>query len=146
MSEADEGMLRHIVVTEARSWIGTRYVHRGRMKGPQGGVDCAQLVYLTFFNCNLSPEMPLTAYTPDFFCHRGVEQYMDTVLAHCRVVENPKSGDIALFKIGRIFAHGGIVTEWPTIIHADRVAKIVLEENINSGRLAGKPVKFFTRW
>ena len=30
------------IVTEARSWVGTRWVHQGRLKGK--GVDCAGLI------------------------------------------------------------------------------------------------------
>lgn len=146
MEHRQEEEHRQQVVAEARSWIGSRYAHRGRAKGKDGGVDCAQFVYLVFLNCGLCPEMPLTDYTPDFFLHRGMERYMDTVLAHTHEVPAPSPGDIALFKIGRIFAHGGIVTAWPSIIHAARDAKRVLEERADTGRLQGRAVKFFSRW
>ena len=137
---------RDLVVAEARSWIGTRYAHRGRAKGPQGGVDCAQSIYLIYRNCGLCDEMPLTEYTPDYMCHRNVEIYLTNVTAHCREVTQPQPGDIALFKIGRIFAHGGVVTKWPYIIHASRDAKCVLEESAYTGRLCKAQVKFFSRW
>ena len=138
--------MRDKVIEEARTWIGTKYAHRGRSKGKDGGVDCAQSIYLIFRECGLCEEMALTEYTPDFFCHRGVERYMETVLQHCREVKEPHPGDIALFKIGRIFAHGGIVTKWPFIIHASRQAGNVLEERATTGWLAGRQVKFFSRW
>ena len=137
---------RAAIVAEARSWIGTKYAHRGRAKGRDGGIDCAQSIYMIYRACNLCPEMPLTEYTPDFFMHRGVEQYMQTVLGYCREVTEPQPGDIALFKIGRIFAHGGIVTQWPDIIHADRKARLVLEDRADQSWLRGRQVKFFSRW
>jgi len=136
---------RDLILTEARSWIGTKYAHRGRFKGKDGAIDCAQLIYCIFHNCGLAPEMPLTEYTPDFFMHRGVEQYMDTVLSQCCEVDYPQPGDIVLFKLGRIFGHGGIVTQWPMIIHASRPAKCVLEEKATTGWLAGREIKFFSR-
>jgi cell wall-associated NlpC family hydrolase len=133
------------IVAVARSWLGTKYAHRGRAKGKNGGVDCAQFVYLVFRECGLCPEMPLTEYTGDFFMHRGIEEYMKTVLEYCRPAGYPEPGDIALFKIGRLFAHGGVVTRWPSIVHADRPSRIVTEERTDSGRLAGRQAKFFSR-
>jgi len=142
----EDELQRQAVVAEAKSWVGTKYAHRGRAKGKAGGVDCAQLVYLVFRGCGLSPEMPITEYTPDFFLHRGVERYMETVLRHTHEVRGPGPGDIALFKVGRVFAHGGVVTQWPLIVHASREAKMVLEERADTGRLSGYAVKFFSRW
>ena len=143
MTEAEQ---RAAIVNEARSWISTRYAHRGRAKGSNGGVDCAQSIYLIFRACELCSEMPLTNYQPDFFMHRGIERYMDTVLQYTRPVQHPQPGDIALFKVGRIFAHGGIVTKWPSIIHASRQARKVIEERVDKSWLAGRQVKFFSRW
>ncbi len=71
---------------------------------------------------------------------------MNTVLSHCREVQHPRPGDIALFKVGRLFAHGGIVTQWPFIVHASRQARCVLEERADTSWLAGRAVKFFSRW
>jgi len=143
---SEEAAQRQQLVIEARSWVGTLYRHRGRAKGKDGGIDCAQLVWICYLNCELAPELPLTEYSPDFFLHRGIEQYMDTVLTHCREIKYPQSGDIALFKVGRLFAHGGIVTQWPFIVHASRPAKCVLEERADMGWLSGRAVKFFSRW
>ncbi len=146
VSGTAEAAEREQVVAVARFWIGTKYAHRGRAKGPNGGVDCAQVIALVFAECNLCQLLPLTEYTPDFFLHRGVERYMQTVLTHCREVPHPQPGDIALFKVGRLFAHGGIVTRWPFIVHASRPAKCVLEERADTGWLSGRSVKFFSRW
>lgn len=32
------------VIEEARTWIGTPWMHQGHLKGPNGGVDCAGFI------------------------------------------------------------------------------------------------------
>ncbi len=145
MSEVEE---RAAVLAEARSWIGTPYRHMGRAKGPRGGVDCAQLVWAVFHNCGLTPFLPLEPYAQDFFLHRDVERYLAIVLRRALEVEYPRPGDLVLFRIGRLYAHGAIVDSpgWPTIIHAWYAAKRVISARGDQGRLANRPRKFFSRW
>lgn len=70
---------------------------------------------------------------------------MGRVLNYAKEVPQPSPADIALFKIGRAFAHGGIVTNWPFIIHAWKHAGCVVEERADTGSLAPREVKFFSR-
>lgn len=139
---------RAAVLAEARTWIGTPYRHRGRVKGPNGCVDCAQLVWAVYHAVGLTPDMEAQEYPPDWYCHRDAERFMEVILGRARIVDYPKPGDIALFKVGRLFAHGGIVTEagWPNIIHAYAYAKSVTESRADGGKLAGREVIFFSRW
>ena len=147
MSEATE---RAAVVAAARSWIGTPYRHMGRAKGPEGGVDCAQLVYCVFHDVGLTPDMPLEPYPPDFMLHQGVERYMGIVeqRAHEITEAHAKPGDVVLYRVGRLFAHGAIIDEpgWPRIIHAWYAARFVLADSGVAHRLAGRGRKFFSRW
>jgi cell wall-associated NlpC family hydrolase len=48
--------------------------------------------------------------------------------ARGRLKAVPEPGDVALFKFGRCYAHGAIITEWPRLIHA-WVGVGVLEDN-----------------
>ncbi|HXE17649.1 MAG TPA: hydrolase [Stellaceae bacterium] len=143
-----EAGARRAVVDEARSWIGTPYRHLGRAKGPGGGVDCAQLVWAVFHNCGLTPFMPLEPYPRDFMMHRGVERYMRVVLDRAHPAESPLPGDVVLYRVGRLYAHGAIVDEpgWPRIVHAWYAAGLVLADDGNAHRLAGRPHKFFSLW
>lgn len=106
---SDEAAERAAVVAEARSWIGTPYRHMGRAKGPSGGVDCAQLVWAVFHRCGLTPFMALEPYPPDFMLHQGLERYMRIVLERAHEVSAPAPGDVALYRVGRLYAHGAIV-------------------------------------
>jgi cell wall-associated NlpC family hydrolase len=148
MPESQQMRERIAVVAEARSWLGTPYHHMGRLKGPQGGVDCAQLIWAVFFNCGLTPFLPLEPYPPDFMLHRGIERYMNIVIDRAQEVADPKPADVVLYKIGRVFAHGGIVVDpgWPAIIHANHAARAVVPGRGDEGRLARVDKKFFSRW
>lgn len=145
MTEAEA---RRAIIDEARSWIGTPYRHLGRAKGPDGGVDCAQLVWAVFHNCGLAPFMPLDPYPRDFMLHRAEERYMRAVGERAREVTTPHPGDLVLFRVGRLYAHGAIVDEpgWPRIIHAWYAAGLVLADDGTAHRLAGRPHKFFSLW
>jgi cell wall-associated NlpC family hydrolase len=136
---------RAAVITEARTWAGTPWRHRGRSKGKHGGIDCAQFVYAVFRACGLSEEMPLEEYPPDFMLHRGVERLANVVLSETKEVTMPDMADIALFKIGRVFSHAAIVVAWPVVIHSWRAYGCVVEEKIG-GALPSYPVRFFSRF
>jgi len=145
MTEAEE---RQAVVAEARNCIGTPYRHMGRMKGPGGGLDCAQLVWLVFYNCGLTPFLPLEPYPPDFMLHHGVERYLAIVVERARPVDDPRPGDVVLYRVGRLYAHGGIVVDpgWPHLVHAWAAARRVIADRGDTGPLARRPRKFFSRW
>lgn len=144
----NEQAQRARIIAEARSFIGTPYHHMGRVKGKQGGVDCAQFIWLVFHNRGLTPYLPVAHYPPDFMLHRSVERYLDAVVERAREVAVPQPGDVALYKMGRVFAHGGIVVDpgWPAIIHAHHAAGGVIEDRGDGGRLAGREVRFFSRF
>jgi cell wall-associated NlpC family hydrolase len=139
---------RGAVVAEARTWIGTPYRHMGRAKGPEGGVDCAQLIWCVFHNVRLTPDLPLEPYPRDFMLHQGVERYMGVVLERAHEVVEPQSGDLVLYRVGRLYAHGAIVDApgWPRIIHAWYAARRVIGDDGRAHSLAGRPHKFFSRW
>jgi cell wall-associated NlpC family hydrolase len=110
---------RRAVVEEARSWLKTPYHHLGRVKGEQGGVDCATLLVEVYARAGVIPDFDIVYYPPDWFLHRSAERYLHYVTERAVEIPGPpQPGDVVLFKFGRCFAHGGIVLDWPTIIHA----------------------------
>jgi cell wall-associated NlpC family hydrolase len=110
--------LRTRIVLEARSWIGTPFVHQGAVKGV--GVDCLQLVIGVGKNVGVLPadfEGP-TSYPRGWFLRSS--RYLDDLQPYLEpVVGEPQPGDVALFRIGRAPAHSAIVTAWPRIVVAD---------------------------
>ncbi len=165
-----EAAQRQAVIAEAESWIGTPFHHQGRVKGPQGGVDCAMLLLEVFkkvFSCQLpvaseeskaeTPklgtgnwELGTLTYSMQWHLHHSEEKYLEMILAlGGKPVESPGPGDIAIWKIGRAYSHGAIVVVWPKIIHAAAlpINQCILDNALMSAlNLDKHPVKFFTAW
>jgi len=72
-------------------------------------------------------------YARDWHLHRSEERYLGFLLARARVVAAPQAADVILFRYGRCFSHGGIVTraEPLTIVHAFAPAGRVIEEELS---------------
>lgn len=138
---------RAAVVAEARRWLGTPYHHAADI--PRVGVDCAMLLVRIFVDLGLVEPFDPRPYTRDWFLHRDEERYMGHLLARARAVEQPDPGDVVLFRIGRCFAHGGIVTVAAplTIIHAFAPARRVIEDDLTrSPELSLKVARSFSYW
>ncbi len=137
---------RKTICTIARTWIGTPWRHRARIKG--AGVDCAMLVAEIYIEAGLIPAFEIEEYPPDWHLHRDEERYLTQVLAHAHEISiaAARPGDLVLVKIGRAFAHGAIISElgFPHVIHAFQPARCVLEGVINAGMFEGRPLKCFT--
>ncbi len=114
--------LRQAVVAEAVSWIGTPFHHAARVKGQ--GVDCLMLLAEVYERAGVAARIEPPFYVPDWHLHRDAERYMEGLLRYAAPIEGPPQGpeplpgDIALFRFGRTFSHGAIVTLWPRLIHA----------------------------
>ncbi|HSD36078.1 MAG TPA: hydrolase [Rhodocyclaceae bacterium] len=130
------------VVAEAITWLRTPYHHKARIK--HVGVDCAMLLYGIYVEAlQLVPPFAFDDYPADWMLHRAEERFMTHVEAHSDLVEVPQPGDVVLYKVGRCFAHGAVVMDWPTIIHADIRFGAVTQANGDEGHLAGRDRKFY---
>ncbi len=120
--------MRERIVAEARSWIGTPYHHCADIKGV--GCDCGMLLVRVFVDLGVVAPFDPRPYTFDWHLHRGEERYLDALLARGEKVERPRPGDVMLFRVGRCFSHGGVVTGIAplSLVHASWPAKIVMEE------------------
>jgi cell wall-associated NlpC family hydrolase len=137
------------IVAAARDWIGTPYHHAADVKGV--GVDCAMLLVRVFCDLGLVPPFDPRPYVKDWMMHRDEERYLGFLLARAHEVDpstgaGPEAGDVALFRVGRCFAHGGIVMAAAplTIAHAYAPAGRVVEERVERHPdLGGRARKFF---
>jgi cell wall-associated NlpC family hydrolase len=139
--------MRSAVVAEARSWLGTPYHHAANVKGH--GVDCAMLLVRVYCDLGLVRPFDPRPYTRDWFLHRDEERYLGFLLERSREVREPLEGDVVLFRIGRCFAHGGIVSKAAplTIIHAFApVGRVTEDEIARNAELAARPQKFASYW
>lgn len=145
----DEAAERAAVVAAARTWIGTPYRHTADIRGV--GVDCGMLLVRVFVDTGLCPVFDPRPYPPDWHLHRTQEKYLGFVFERGHEVATPSPGDVVVFKYGRCYSHGGIVTaaEPLSIVHAYSRARIVLEEPLvqNSDLAQAKrEPRFFSYW
>ena len=133
----DEAAARAAIVAEARSWLGTPYHHAADVRGV--GVDCAMILVRVYCDVGLVEPFDPRPYTRDWMLHRSEERYLGFLLARSVEVVEPQPADVILFRVGRCFAHGGIVTRAVplTILHAFAPARMVIEEEVRrNGELA----------
>lgn len=120
---------REEAIAIARTYLGTKYVLGGRIKG--AGVDCATLLSGYLQECGFAKSEDfdgLPIYSHDWFCHTSNERYLLKLMRHapkvleaiCRGTVDAKPGSLALFRCvrSRVFNHGGIVIKWPMMLHA----------------------------
>jgi cell wall-associated NlpC family hydrolase len=141
---------RKAVDRVARSWVGTPYRNCAFVKGH--GVDCGMLLREVFVEAGVIEPFDIPSYSPQYFLHQAEEQYLSYVFPRAREIkaDEVKAGDVAIFKIGKCFAHGAIVVEpgWPHIVHAHAVSKVVrraLGTALHLGDTVNE-IKFFSCW
>ena len=144
-----EASARAAVVAEARRWLGTPYHEGADIRGV--GVDCGMLIVRVFVDLGLGPPFDPRPYPPDWMIHRDDEKYLRWLTETCREVEAPQPGDIAIFRFGRCYGHGGIIAgaEPRSIVHAYADADSVIEEKFSQNTELTKParrVRYFSIW
>lgn len=98
------------VVAEARTWIGTPYVHQASCRG--AGADCLGLIRGVWRAViGPEPEVP-PPYTPDWGEGGGCELLLSAALGWLRPATAPAPGDVILFRMrdGAVAKHLGIAT------------------------------------
>lgn len=147
MSTGEE---RAKVVEIAKTWLLTPYHSGARIRG--AGVDCAMLPAEVYREAGLIPLVEPGHYPPDWHLHQDEERYLATVLAHARPTDTPRPGDFVLFKVGRSFAHGAIIVDWPLVIEARLGVGVQLCDMSADTFFAGdyktppRERRFFTLW
>jgi cell wall-associated NlpC family hydrolase len=135
---------RERVIGAAESWLETPFHDVAGVKGV--GVDCAHLLARVFEDAGLMEHLSIKPYSPQFFMHRSEERFVAQVLEYAEEISDDEiqPADIVIYKIGRCFAHGAIICEWPTrIIHAYKAARRVIASHAEHGELIGRERRFF---
>lgn len=146
---------RERIVRSAEGWLGTPWHHRARVRG--AGVDCGQLLIAAYVEAGLVADVETGPYRVDHMLHHDDEAFLRIVerfLSPLPPGDLPQPGDVAVWRFGRCYSHGAIVTAWPGIIHAfrpermvtrgDGTAGILARERLPEGGTAPRPVKFYT--
>lgn len=129
------------IITEARSWLGTRFHHQGRVKATathKGGVDCIGLVLGVADALHIKTKDgsgKLLSHFDEKGYHRLPDgHYLQAVLErhlHPLLVEDAKPGDILLFSFDKNPQHVGIRSE-VGIIHCYAEARKVVEHRLDA--------------
>lgn len=158
----DEIGERIALVREARSWIGTRFHHAANCKRSgldPGGIDCANLLLEAHFGAGLAERFQPEPYPADWHMHRNEERFLAKLEEYLERIGNGElsirergpdfrvlPGNVLIWRYGRTFSHGAIVSEWPRIVHASYPAECVLEENLYGGILERRPMRIYSLW
>lgn len=137
---------RQAVLDEAMTWQGTPWRHNECVKGLTGGVDCGRFPLAVYRDLGLIDNQVVDDYPIDWALKKGAEErYLTIVKRYCIEVEVPQSGDLVVFKYGHTFSHGGIVINYPNIIHALRANKAgVVLDSANQGELKRRERVFYS--
>jgi NlpC/P60 family putative phage cell wall peptidase len=108
------------VVTIARSWIGTPYIHQASLKGV--GCDCLGLLRGVWRELHGNePELP-PPYSADWAEACGVEAMAEAAARHMQAIDiaDFAAGDVILFRWreGSPAKHCAIATSGETMVHA----------------------------
>jgi cell wall-associated NlpC family hydrolase len=108
---------RAAIVAEALSWVGTPFHHAAGVKG--AGCDCVHLLYRVGQARAFVPSGELPAYKPQWFQHRGEPLFLQGLKAAGAIcVPRGSPGDIAMYNFGRHAAHGAILIDANSMVHA----------------------------
>jgi cell wall-associated NlpC family hydrolase len=140
---------REAVVTEAKSWVGTPYVGWSQVKGEHGGTDCGMLIKAVYQHCGLIPAGDLgidMTYSLQIAQHLPDKTYLNTIESFMREIgeDEVQPGDVVVYKLGLAFAHAGIITNWPTIVHAISHGGVRMSSGISHPRLRKAAHKFYS--
>jgi cell wall-associated NlpC family hydrolase len=96
----------------------------------------------------LIPEFSVEHYSHQWHLHRTREWYLEYLNKFGREIPEGRqgSGDVVIWKIGRVFSHAAIILAWPDVIHAMNGRGVIIENVAWAPRLAGRERKFFSPW
>jgi len=126
----------------AESWIRTPFKEGAALKGL--GVDCGRILCCVYREAGFNtPDIKTLPHFPHgWFLHRNGEDYLDIVKNFTKETDESLPANIVMFRIGRQWAHAGIIIQWPKIVHAiDPMVQYGLDHQIP---FVGKERMFLT--
>lgn len=131
------------IVKQARTWLGTKYHHQGRLKKSancSGGVDCIGLVIGVCDElaiCDSDGYLLSKHDRTNYSMHPEGSKLAESMQEHLSPVEPTKMkvGDILLFKFWKEPQHVGILSKYPTggfgLIHCNSTSGSVVEQPLS---------------
>lgn len=104
---------QQVVVSEARRWIGTPYIHQASVFG--AGTDCLGLLRGIWRRIYETEPEKVPAYSMDWSEPQGEERLWAAALRHLvsKQIDDEASGDILLFRMqpGAVAKHLGVAAD-----------------------------------
>ena len=116
MTQEREDEMRRAVVAEALKWVGTPYYNLGDTLG--AGVDCCMLLIRAWVDSGLIEPFDPRPYPVQWYMHSDEERYLEWLQLCAVEVDEPKMGDIVVWKFGRCFSHSAILVDPHQVVHA----------------------------
>jgi NlpC/P60 family putative phage cell wall peptidase len=120
------------IVDEARSWVGTPYLHQAALKSV--GCDCIGLVRGVWRALIGEEPETMPAYSPDWAEADGVETLLEAGKRHFQTVplRELMPGDVLIFRWRPHLPakHCGILVSTTTMVHAYQSAGMVCESPV----------------
>jgi len=137
------------IIDQARTWLGTKYHHQGRLKKSSrgdGGVDCIGLVIGIIDELGISDgsgNSLVAADETNYSMYPEQGRLVKSIQQHLREVAKDKMrvGDVLLFKTFKDPQHVGLLSEYPSGGHAHEGAQIQHLGLIHCNSSAGKVVE-----
>ena len=99
------------------------------------------------------------SYPYDWHLHRGQDRYLGFVERHLRRIDSTElsidarlatvatysvpAGSVIVFKLGRTFSHGAMVTSWPNVVHSYLPSGMVEEISLINTPLAKRSCRVY---
>ncbi len=131
-------------INQARTWLGTKYHHQGRLKkSPQGsgGVDCIGLVLGVIDELNICGQdgRKLSFYDElGYSMQPEGNRLIEAMRKHLQeiAINQMQIADILVFRTFRDPQHIGLLSQYPTgslgIIHCNSSAGMVVEQPLSA--------------
>ncbi len=109
------------------------------------------LLVRVFVDTGLCEPFDPRPYPPDWHLHRSAERYLSFIFDRGHEVETPRPGDVAVYRFGRCYSHGGIIVGATpiTLVHAYGPARRVVEECVAQNPVlseAKREPRYFSYW
>ena len=133
---------RESLLEEARTWLGTPYHPCADVKGV--GVDCAMILVRLFAGKGRVPaDLDPRPYSPEWHLHRSEEAYIGWLLKFADEVSDPQPGDVAVWRFGRTYSHGGILIGDGHVLHSLKPIGVVIT-SMREEPLVGREPRWFS--
>jgi cell wall-associated NlpC family hydrolase len=131
------------IVAQARTWLGTKYHHQGRLKKSErglGGVDCIGLVIGVIDELGIQDGAGNSLTKADesnYSMYPEQGRLVGSIKKHLREVPRDKMriGDVILFKTFKDPQHVGFLSDYPAagfgLIHCNSSAGKVVEQPLS---------------